>query len=106
MENVLCSSRDGVPLGPERTLADKTVYQSLLIYTTLHDPLFSLDSTFKRRVEAEFLEEIQTKIFGVFLLAVHRHLYSFDLKFLFLQTYAASYKFYSSVTVHCKGGKT
>jgi hypothetical protein len=37
------------------------------------------------RSEAEFLDEIQTK--------VHRHLYSFALRFLFLQTHATSYSF-------------
>ncbi len=40
MENVLCFSRDGVPLGPEKENAS--------IDTTLHPPLFSLDSTFKQ----------------------------------------------------------
>ncbi len=53
--------------------------------------------------EAEFLDEIQTKVFRVFLIAIHSHLYSFALIFLFLQTHATSYNFYSSVTVHCKG---
>jgi hypothetical protein len=50
--------------------------------------------------EAEFLDDIQTKVFRVFLLAIHSHLYSFALRFSFLQTYTTSY---SSVTVHCKG---
>jgi hypothetical protein len=36
--------------------------------------------------EAEFLDEIQTKVLRVFLLDIHIHLYSFALKFLFLQT--------------------
>jgi hypothetical protein len=31
-------------------------------------------------VEAEFLDEIQTKVFRVFLLAIHSHLYSFALE--------------------------
>ena len=43
--------------------------------------------------EAEFLEEIQTKIFRVFLLAIHSHLYSFALRLLFFQTHAISYVF-------------
>ena len=43
--------------------------------------------------EAEFLDEIQTKVFRVFLLAIHSHLYSFALRFIFLQTLAASYIF-------------
>jgi hypothetical protein len=54
-------------------------------------------------IKAEFLHEIQTKVLRVFLLAIHSHLYSFALRFLFLQTHATSYSFYSSVTVHCKG---
>ncbi len=42
-------------------------------------------------VEAEFLDEIQTKFSRDFLLDIHRHLYSFALRFLFLQTLAISY---------------
>jgi hypothetical protein len=53
--------------------------------------------------EAELLDEIQTEVFRVFLLAlIHSHLYSFALRFIFLQTHANSYSFYSSVAVHCK----
>ncbi len=48
--------------------------------------------------EAEFLDETQTKDLRVFLLAIHSHLYSFALRFLFLQTHSTSYNFYSSVT--------
>jgi hypothetical protein len=57
--------------------------------------------------EVKFLDEIQTKVLRVFLLAIHSHLYSFALRFLFLQTHATSYSLYSSVTVHLKekGGK-
>jgi hypothetical protein len=51
---------------------------------------------FKAISEAEFLNEIQTK---VFLLAIHSHPYSFALRFLFLQTHATSNSFY------CSGGK-
>ncbi len=53
--------------------------------------------------EAQFLDEIQTKVLRVFLPAIHRHLFNFALRFLFLQTNATSYSFYSSVTAHCKG---
>jgi hypothetical protein len=53
--------------------------------------------------QAEFLDKIRTKVFRVFLLAIHSHLYSFALRFLFPQTHATSYSFYSSATVHCKG---
>jgi hypothetical protein len=49
--------------------------------------------------ETEFLDEIQTKVLGIFFLANHSHLYSFALRFLFLQTHTTSYSFYSSVTV-------
>jgi len=31
-------------------------------------------------IEAEFLDEIQTKVLRVFLLAIHSHLYSFALR--------------------------
>ncbi len=57
-------------------------------YSTLH-------------TDAEFLDEIQTKVLRVFFLAVHSHLYHFAWRILFLQTHATSYIFYSSV-VHCK----
>ncbi len=36
--------------------------------------------------EAEFLDEIQTKVLGVFLLLIH----SFVLRFIFLQTHATT----------------
>jgi hypothetical protein len=51
--------------------------------------------------EAEFWDEIQTKVLirvSSLLPGIHRHLYSFALRFLFLQTPATSYSFYSSVT--------
>ncbi len=48
--------------------------------------------------EVEFLDEIQTKVLRVVLLAVHSHLNSFVLRFIFLKTHATSYSFYSSVT--------
>ncbi len=55
--------------------------------------------------EAEFLDQIQTKVFRAFLLAIHSHLYSFALRYLFLQTHATSYSFYSELLycVHYKG---
>jgi hypothetical protein len=57
--------------------------------------------------EAEFLDEIQTKVFRVFLLVIHSHLYNFAFEFLFLQTHTTSYSFYSELlsTVKEKGGK-
>ena len=45
--------------------------------------------------EAVFLDEIQRKVFRDFLLAIQSHFYSFALKFLFLQTHATSYSFFS-----------
>ncbi len=53
--------------------------------------------------EAEFLEEIQTKVVRVFILAIHSHRCRFAVGFLFLQTHATSYSFYSYATEHCKG---
>jgi hypothetical protein len=53
--------------------------------------------------EAEFLDETQTKLLTVFLLVIHSHIYSFPLRFLFLQTHTTVYSFYSSANVHCKG---
>jgi hypothetical protein len=59
--------------------------------------------------EAEFLDEIQTKDLRIFLLAIQSHLYSFALRFLFLQTHVTSYSFCSALlyvyTVKEKGGK-
>ncbi len=54
-----------------------------------------------------FFDGIQAKVLTVFHHAVHSHLYSFALRFLFLQTHATSYSYYSSVTVTLKekGGK-
>jgi hypothetical protein len=53
--------------------------------------------------EAKFLGTIQTKVLRVFLLAIHSHLYSFAVRFMFLQiqatfyvvfqTHATSYRF-------------
>jgi hypothetical protein len=49
--------------------------------------------------EAKFLRRNPDKSLKSFLLDIHSHLYSFALRFLFLQTHATSYYFYSSVTV-------
>jgi hypothetical protein len=53
------------------------------------------------------LDEIQTKVLRVFLLAIQSHLYSFAFRFIFIQTNATSYSFYSALvyTVKEKGGK-
>ncbi len=47
------------------------------------------------------------KVLRVFLLAIKSYLYSFALRFLFLQTHATSYSFHSALlyTVKEKGGK-
>ncbi len=50
--------------------------------------------------EAEFLDGIQTSILWFFLFVIHSHLYSFALRFLFLQTHATL-----TVSVNEKGGK-
>ena len=44
----------------------------------------------KARGRTEFLDEIQTKVWRVFLLAIHSHLYNFVMRFIFLQTHATS----------------
>ncbi len=43
--------------------------------------------------EAGCLDKILTKVFRVFLLVIHSHLYSFALIFQLLQTHATSYSF-------------
>jgi hypothetical protein len=49
--------------------------------------------------EAEFLDEIQTKVLSVFLLVIHSHLYlQLCLRFLFLQIHATFYSLF-----FCKG---
>ncbi len=82
--------------------------------------MYALEGIFKgygetdTDIEAEFLDKIQTKVLIVLLLAIHSYLYSFALRFPFLQTLGnlshissnslqtLTY-FYSSVTtVHCK----
>jgi hypothetical protein len=50
--------------------------------------------------EAEFLDEILTKVLRVVLVAIYSRLYIFALRFLFLHTHAVSYSFYSSITAH------
>jgi hypothetical protein len=51
--------------------------------------------------EAEFLDEIQTKILRVFLFATHCHLYSLTFRFLFLKTHAASYEYFQTHAISC-----
>ncbi len=57
--------------------------------------------------EAEFLGEIQTKVLRVFLLAIHSHLYSFALRFIFFKLTQPSQflQFIYLYTVKEKGGK-
>ncbi len=57
--------------------------------------------------EAEFLDEIQTKVLRAFLLTFQKSpLYNFALRFLFLQTHGIFYSFYSVTPVKEKGGKS
>jgi hypothetical protein len=60
-----------------------------------------------QRPEAEFLDEIQQKS-EEFSFLLFRITYSFALRFIFLQTHATSYIFYSALlyTVKKKGEKT
>jgi hypothetical protein len=63
------------------------------------------------RPEAEFLDKIRTKVYRVFFLAFHSHLYSFGLIFIFFQTHAPSYIYFFKLTqplrvsLKEKGGK-
>jgi hypothetical protein len=43
------------------------------------------------------LDEIQTKVLGIFLLVIQSHLDSFVLRFIFLKTHATSYSFYAAL---------
>ncbi len=76
----------------------------LLIYITLRLHFFVVLSVYSNSEKvlyflswAEFLDEIQTKNLRVFLLAIHSHLYSFALRFIFLRTHATSYSFYCTL---------
>jgi hypothetical protein len=65
------------------------------------DPVSRTGTSLMAGTEAEFLDEIQTKVLRAFLHAIHRHIYSFALRFLsFLQTHVTSYYFFSKVDVH------
>jgi hypothetical protein len=65
---------------------------------------FKLAVQYINIVEAEFLDEIQTKVSRVFLLDTHRQLYSFAWRFIFLQTHSISYIFLQTqATKHGKG---
>ncbi len=81
----------------------------LLTYTALSHPnnhakcTFLVRKIFRTLPETEFLDEIQTKVLRVFLLVKHSRLYSFALRFAFLQANATSYDFNCSIAVHCKG---
>jgi hypothetical protein len=46
-----------------------------------------------RGAEAKFLTEIKTKVLRVFLLSINNHLYSFAVRFQFLETHTTSYSF-------------
>ncbi len=48
-------------------LEERLCFSNTLVHSSPHLPLYS--------TEVEFLEEIQTEVLRVFLLAIHRHLY-------------------------------
>ncbi len=102
----------------ERWRSNIVCFSSLLAKCGLNLPPFGISGSWPpslyiqlltmpwgRILNSEFWNEIQTKVLRVFLLAMHSHLYSFALRFLFLETHATSYSFYSSFTAHCKGEK-
>jgi hypothetical protein len=60
---------------------------SYLYYRRGRSGAFTVLST----AAAEFLDEIQTKVLRVFLIAILSHLYSFSLRFILLQAHATSY---------------
>jgi hypothetical protein len=70
------------------TIVQETIVEGTVVQGTLH--------TGYNSPEAEFLDEIQTKVLRDFLLAIHNHLFAF--RFIFLQIHATSYNFFSSVT--------
>jgi hypothetical protein len=55
--------------------------------------------------EAEFLDEIQTEVLRVFLLAFHSHLYSFALRYLYFFKLPQPLTDSKEYTVKEKGGK-
>jgi hypothetical protein len=90
----LDSQRKNVPLGILLdTVCEKNLNYIVLIYS-VYRPSVDTYCTYIYSTEAEFLDEIQTKVLRVFLLAIRSHLYSFALRFLFLQTHTTSYNFF------------
>jgi hypothetical protein len=81
---------------------DHTMYTVHISYTSLGTYFCNVSYTTMHTTyvvqtpEAEFLDEIQTKVLRVSLLVIHSHLYSFVMRFLFLQIHPTSYSF-------CKG---
>ncbi len=57
----------------------------------------AVSSVYTLQSRGEYLDEIQTKVLRVFLLAIHSQLYSFALIFLFLQTHANLLQFLQSM---------
>ncbi len=82
------------------------IKQSQCFFFPIHWIRIAIRALLCPNPEAEFLDEIQTKVFRLFLLAFQSHHYSFALGFLFIQTHATSYSFYSVLlyTVKEKGG--
>ncbi len=83
-------------------------YRGCTLYTlcTLYTVQSCVVPAMRGWPEAEFLDEIQTQVLRVFLLAIHSHLCSFALRFIFLQTRTNSYGFLQLLyTEKEKGGK-
>jgi hypothetical protein len=97
--SVLVSLAGSLVLGqsPLSALLDSNNNVRLTAYSTEKElKVFQFSFSLTGDPEAEFLDEIQTKVLRVFLLAIQSHLNSSALVFLFLQTHATSYSFYSA----------
>jgi hypothetical protein len=92
---------------PQDTFRPTAAIRTILehVYSKMTADFFK--SRFEYRPRGRFLDEIQTKVLRIFLLAIHIQLYSFALRFISLQAHATSYSFCSVLlyTVKEKGGK-
>ncbi len=64
---------------------------NVILIANINHSLFSNIDTSHGTAEAKFMDEIQTKVYRVSLLAIHNHLYNIALRFLFLQTHGTFY---------------
>ncbi len=76
----------------EKSLACQWKYEYYTVKNNRSMPM--MHNILTKCTEAEFLDNIQTKVLRVFLLATKSHLYSFSLRFLFFQTHSTSYSFF------------